>query len=108
MTLTIIGEDVRPSAHPLTLAEHVSLGAELHAVRERLVIEMTGRYRGSPGRRLSPAVNAIDKLRSALDSQLYVDHPDDFDVDVYYPGPGPRRSLSPASSCKNQPEGERS
>ena len=76
----------------LTLDEHRALGYELFETRNRvftLGVEVSNRYRKSstPSRRAQRAVQALDGLRCALDSQLALDHPDEFEPSVYYPGP---------------------
>lgn len=79
--------------NPMTLDEHRRLGAELHAIRNRLQrigIDLANRYgKTRPlGRRAVRMSDAVDAVRAKLDGQLHRDHARDFDTHVYYPGPG--------------------
>jgi hypothetical protein len=71
----------------LPLAEHLSLGPELKAIRNRLLelsVRISNAYGTSDkrGRYAHQAYIAVDNLRCLLDDDLLRDHPDQ--VRVYY------------------------
>ena len=72
----------------LTLDEHRALGAELQAIRDRLVkiTVITGNsYPAKVGRCASRAVETIDKLRSELDNRMFAENPNNgMMANVYY------------------------
>jgi uncharacterized protein YozE (UPF0346 family) len=93
-----------PAKKPgLTVDEHKALGAELHAMRTRLMhlyVESTHKYpKNSPvARHLAGSFNRLDQARSALDDCLAREHPADFDTRTYYPGGGATGVGSPGVS----------
>ena len=81
----------------LTMQRHRELGARLHELREELgglQVELGHAYpyssadRGRPNHWVSKAYYAVDMLRSALDTEMFREHPAEASVDVYYPGRG--------------------
>jgi hypothetical protein len=83
----------------LTLEQHQDLGRKLAKHRDELqahTVFLAGAYpRSGPeavaARKLRAAYKAIDEARSALDSSLFREHPDEASPDVYYPAQRNRR-----------------
>lgn len=88
----------------LTMARHREIGAELRVMRDTLVTlaveignayPVTSRHYGVGER----AWTAVDRLRSRLDSAMFVEHPDEASTKVYYggrPDSGVRKDPAPA------------
>jgi hypothetical protein len=78
---------------PLTLQDHQTTGADLTAIRHRL-LQHASRLANAYGNTRPPAtltdraITAVDRLRCERDHQFARDHPHNFDTHVYY-GPAP-------------------
>lgn len=75
-----------------TSEDHQSMGAELHAIRGRLMAVGSLVLHAYPKqsrtlRAYLDATGALDHLRSELDNAAYLEHPADFSPKWYYPGP---------------------
>ena len=87
----VVSVPFQKSALPLTVDDHLMVGAELFRLRTQLM-ELTtaldGHFRkASPvDRALQWPERAVDHLRCKLDDLFCMQHPDEFDTRVYYPG----------------------
>ncbi|MFJ8934211.1 hypothetical protein ACIRL0_00615 [Streptomyces sp. NPDC102365] len=86
----------------LTHDQHTSLGRTLAAIRDELThrtTQLANTYpqtgpEALPARKLRAAASALDSARSALDSALFREHPDQAETTVYYPHPEDRESAT--------------
>jgi hypothetical protein len=86
----------------LPICQHITVGAQLQAIREQLLVEVAtveAAYpRASPvARRAHAALRAVDELRNALDAASANEHADGWAATVYYGANRARREADVAT-----------
>jgi hypothetical protein len=75
----------------VTLEKHKELGAELYSLRNKL-LSYSEIFASTYGKTVDiskfakAAIQNIDKLRWKMEGRLSQEHPQDFDVHIYFPG----------------------
>jgi hypothetical protein len=87
----------------LTFEQHVVLGKKLYAIRGDLfnVMNEINAYplKDRVQKSYTRMVCDIDVLRSDLDSRLAVEHPEQFQAQVYYPGTAAQQTQEEKASA---------
>jgi hypothetical protein len=96
------GDPMPKNSEPMTVPEHLRVGAYLAEVHDTLVqlhVALSNRTRKTAPevRKLSSIVDQVDLLRSRLDDVLAGEHPEAFQTEIYYPGTDTgQRLIAPA------------